>query len=113
MIEPITEFRLERVKERPDQFKHYTIGNGMVASIQAGHANYCSPRITDPSSDVYTEFEVALFFLNDWYHPLVNETFSKRQWASYWSPEGEVGAYIPRAEVVNMINDLRNYFLAS
>lgn len=106
------DFQLKRT-ESGRHFEHIDIGCGMHVSIQAGEGSYSTPRITYPSSDEYSEFEVALFFLNDWYHPLVNETFSKRQWASYWSPDDQVGAYMPRAEVVNMINDLRNYFLAS
>ena len=110
MTGPIVEFRLQRVENRPDRFNYYPIGNGMVASIQAGHANYCHPRITDPSSDAYTEFEVALFFLNEWYHPHTNEKLCDRKWASHWSPNDQVGAYVPRVEVINMINDLRDYF---
>ena len=113
MIEPIVDFQLRRVPTSPRHFEHYPIGNGMVMSIQASEDSYCSPKITVSSSDEYTEFEVALFFLGKWYHPHTNDKLCDRPWAAYWPKSDDVGSYVPREEVVNMINDLREYFKAT
>ena len=100
------DFQLKRT-ESGRHFEHIDIGCGMHVSIQAGEGAYSTPRITHPSSDEYSEFEVALMLFDQFYHPHINPDFAERSWASYWSQYDEVASYMPRAEVGLMLSDLR------
>ena len=82
----------------------------MKASIQASENHYCSPRETFVSSDEYDEFEVALIFDEDWFHPEKDERFANATWAKYWSESDDVAARVPRSEIVKMLKDLQVAF---
>lgn len=97
---------LKRTANSPAHFENIRIGE-ITVSIQASGMHYCSPRETMASSDDYQEFEVALMKSEDWFHPDRDNRFNKCSWASYWSEYDDVAGYVPRAEVIKMLSDLK------
>lgn len=104
------DFVLERHPEREDYFLPIYIGE-MKVSIQASKSSYCYPQETFASSDDYSAFEVALIFKDDWFHPERDKRFAHCSWSSYWSEYDDVAARVPRAEIVQMLTNLRAAFL--
>lgn len=101
-------FVLERASET--HFKPIDLGD-MQVSIQASEFHYSSPRQTLPSSDDYTQFEVALFLKGEWFHPELDVRFFQCNWANHWSGADDVAAGVPRADIEQMLTDLSHTFL--
>jgi len=99
-------FTLVRARDNAIYFEQIDIGGGMVASIQASHFHYCTPREDRLSSDEYTHFEVALLLNGRFFHPDRDTRFSHCEWASYWNEYDDVAAQVPRESIEQMLIDL-------
>jgi hypothetical protein len=100
-------FVLERSSEA--HFNPIDLGR-MKVSIQASQFHYSSPRQTLPSSDDYKEFEVALFLNGECFHPKMDDVFCQCDWSNHWSDSDNVAAGVPRADIEQMLTDLRTAF---
>jgi len=105
----IIQFNLSRSPGSYNHFLPLEIGD-LTVSIQASSMHYCSPQMNFSSSDHYSEFEVAIFHGDDWFHPERDPRFADTSWAKYWSESDNVAGFVPREEVAQMIYDLNIAF---
>ena len=68
-----------------------------------------TPRITLPTPEGYTAFEVAIFDAKGWIRPRTDPRFANRAWAHRFEEENQcpVAGYVPRAEVEQILADLK------
>jgi hypothetical protein len=102
---------LNNLSRRADSMFHFDpiqIGPFKV-SVQAGEGMYSEPQAWRATGESYTAFEVAIFEGDEWITPREDERFQGFPWASLFEAGGEtsVAGYVPRAEVEQIIADLR------
>lgn len=97
--------KLTRLNDHMFQFLE--LGDLRV-SIQASEIHYCTPKINSPNFDDYQEFEVALMKNKDFIDPKQTK-HAHKSWAKYWNGD-EVAGYMPKQEVIKMLQDLQYMF---
>jgi hypothetical protein len=98
-------FKLNRRANSTEHFEPIHIGTFTV-SIQAGARLHSFPRIDLPSSDDYTQFEVAIYDAEGEVQPLTDPRFSERGWVHYFEKEVPWAEYVPREVVEQILADL-------
>jgi hypothetical protein len=80
------------------------------ASIQASEYHYSEPRVTLPSGEDYTRFEIALFEVDGdkWISPTTDARFQGKPWAGLFEDGGSpVAGYVDAKTVAQILADLR------
>ena len=82
---------------------HHTFDNGITLSVQAGTANYSTPRELHSSEDSYVSFEVAVWDKNnDWITRDIVDTAG-----------GDVAGWVTRSEINGIISKIDSVSLDS